>query len=81
MSAPEIFVGLMSGTSLDGISAAAARFHPDGARYRVELLAYVQRPYDDDQRRNHDSQAIDHHTPPYHLAVLFRAVLRRRDLC
>jgi anhydro-N-acetylmuramic acid kinase len=51
MSAPEVYVGLMSGTSLDGISAAVARFHPDAARYRVELLAYVQHPYDDDQRR------------------------------
>jgi len=45
------YVGLMSGTSLDGISAAVARFHPEGARYRVELLAHVQRAYDDDQRR------------------------------
>ena len=64
MSAPEVFVGLMSGTSLDGISAAAARFHPDGARYRVELLAYVQHPYDDDQRRKlravmHEAKARD----------------------
>ena len=45
------YVGLMSGTSLDGISAAVARFHPEAARYRVELLAHVQRAYDDDQRR------------------------------
>jgi len=51
MSAPDVFIGLMSGTSLDGVSAAAARFHPHGARFRVELLAHVQHPYTDDQRR------------------------------
>jgi anhydro-N-acetylmuramic acid kinase len=51
MSAPGVYIGLMSGTSLDGISAAAARFRPDGGRYLVELLAYVQHPYDDDRRR------------------------------
>ena len=51
MSAPDVYVGLMSGTSLDGVSAAVARFHPQDARFRVELLAYVQHPYDDEQRR------------------------------
>ena len=51
MSGPDVYIGLMSGTSLDGISAAAARFHPEESRFRVELLAYVQHPYDDDQRR------------------------------
>jgi len=51
MSAPDVYVGLMSGTSLDGVSAAVARFHPEDGRFRVELLAYVQHPYDDEQRR------------------------------
>jgi anhydro-N-acetylmuramic acid kinase len=41
----------MSGTSLDGISAAAVRFHPDGGRgYRPELLAYTSTPYVPQQR-------------------------------
>ena len=50
------YVGLMSGTSLDGISAAVARFSPKAAgkaradRYDVELLAHVTRPYSDEQR-------------------------------
>lgn len=43
---PTVLVGLMSGTSADGISAAAVRFTPapnDGVR--AELLAYQHRPY------------------------------------
>jgi anhydro-N-acetylmuramic acid kinase len=42
----EIYVGLMSGTSLDGISAAVARFDSD----RCELLAAVNCPYTEAQR-------------------------------
>ena len=43
-------VGLMSGTSLDGISAAVARFVPDGMRFRVELLAFHVHEYAPAQR-------------------------------
>ena len=45
---PLILVGLMSGTSHDGISAAVVRFHPGAHedRPRPELLAFVQQPYD-----------------------------------
>lgn len=43
------WVGLMSGTSCDGISAAAVRFVPgpsaEGAPLGFELLAHVQHPY------------------------------------
>src|SRR4029079_4057625 len=45
-----VCVGLMSGTSLDGISAAVARFTPDGARFRTELLAFHVHPYAPEQR-------------------------------
>lgn len=45
-----IFVGLMSGTSLDGISAAVVRFDDSGPTLRHELLAYVSLPYSDVQR-------------------------------
>ena len=47
-----VLVGLMSGTSLDGISAAAVRFvdAPDG-RIQPTLLAFTHRPYGADDRR------------------------------
>ena len=45
-----VCVGLMSGTSLDGISAAVARFASDGARFRVELLAFHVHEYTPEQR-------------------------------
>lgn len=49
----QAYVGLMSGTSLDGVSAVVARFNDraaPGPRYDVELLAHVQHPYTDAQR-------------------------------
>ena len=48
---PNVYVGLMSGTSLDGISAAAVRFHR-GAEggLRPELLAYTVTSYAPEQR-------------------------------
>ncbi|MGH7654996.1 MAG: anhydro-N-acetylmuramic acid kinase [Gemmatimonadaceae bacterium] len=47
-----VLVGLMSGTSLDGISAAVVRFRepPDDGRIVPDLLAFVSRPYDTAQR-------------------------------
>jgi anhydro-N-acetylmuramic acid kinase len=42
--------GLKSGTSLDGISAAVARFTPDGSRFRTELLAFHVHEYAPAQR-------------------------------
>ncbi|MBL0938144.1 MAG: anhydro-N-acetylmuramic acid kinase [Gemmatimonadaceae bacterium] len=47
-----VVVGLMSGTSLDGISAAAVRIRrADDARPTVELLGFVQTPYEPAQRQ------------------------------
>lgn len=49
--AADVFVGLMSGTSCDGVSAAAVRFAERvSGRLTVELLGFVQTPYAPAQR-------------------------------
>lgn len=45
-----VFVGLMSGTSVDGISAAVVRFTPREARVDAELLAFQTVAYAAEQR-------------------------------
>src|SRR5258705_13737821 len=46
-----VVVGLMSGTSLDGISAAVARFRDaDDGRVDVDLLAFTSRSYTASER-------------------------------
>ena len=45
-----VFVGLMSGTSLDGITAAAATFEPHGAGVTPTLLAQAHRPFTPEER-------------------------------
>jgi anhydro-N-acetylmuramic acid kinase len=46
-----VLVGLMSGTSLDGISAAVVRFTESEGAIRSELLAFMNREYSAEQRR------------------------------
>ena len=48
--APAVVVGLMSGTSLDGISAAVARFIPGVDHISAELLAFRSISYSREQR-------------------------------
>ena len=46
-----VLVGLMSGTSLDGVSAAVARFRDgDAGAVGMDLLAFVQQPYSPERR-------------------------------
>lgn len=45
-----VLVGLMSGTSLDGVSAGVVRFHDADATVNVQLLAFVSRRYTEAQR-------------------------------
>jgi anhydro-N-acetylmuramic acid kinase len=46
----DVIVGLMSGTSLDGITAAAATFRDVGARVEPTLLAQAHRPFAPEER-------------------------------
>ncbi|MCI3918836.1 anhydro-N-acetylmuramic acid kinase [Paenibacillus sp. TRM 82003] len=45
-----IVVGLMSGTSLDGVDAAVVRLKGSGLATQVELIGFVSRPYEDELR-------------------------------
>jgi anhydro-N-acetylmuramic acid kinase len=47
-----IAVGLMSGTSLDGIDAALVRIRPSGTSYRVDLLNFLTEPFAPDLLRD-----------------------------
>ncbi|MBA3853851.1 MAG: anhydro-N-acetylmuramic acid kinase [Gemmatimonas sp.] len=50
-AAGDVLVGLMSGTSLDGITAVVVRFvEGEQGRITPELLAHVERPYTSGQR-------------------------------
>jgi anhydro-N-acetylmuramic acid kinase len=55
---PTLAVGLMSGTSLDGMDAALVRFH---GPTRAELVAFAHRPYHPEERREM-AEAIDQQT-------------------
>ena len=41
-----IGIGLMSGTSLDGIDAALVHIEPLGTSYRLELMEFITQPFD-----------------------------------
>ena len=77
MSAPRVarssgvVVGLMSGTSLDGITAAAVRFtdEPNG-RTTLELLAWLTRSYGAEQRA-HLTRALTGATPAEYCRIGF----------
>jgi anhydro-N-acetylmuramic acid kinase len=45
-----VYIGLMSGTSLDGISAASVRFTEQDGRLQFQLLAFRAMPYTSAQR-------------------------------
>ncbi|MEO6445299.1 MAG: anhydro-N-acetylmuramic acid kinase, partial [Gemmatimonadaceae bacterium] len=82
-----VVVGLMSGTSLDGISAAAVRFTVEGDRISADLLAYDVVAYDDDQRERL-ARALREGSPDEYCRlnfdlghVLARAALRVMNEC
>jgi len=46
MAQPDTLIGLMSGTSKDGIDAAAVRIWEAGGRSHIELLSFITIPYE-----------------------------------
>ena len=50
MSETKILIGLMSGTSLDGITAAVTRFTEDNGRISAELVGFISHDYTPAQR-------------------------------
>jgi anhydro-N-acetylmuramic acid kinase len=50
VSPERLAIGLMSGTSADGIDAVLVRLHGHGAGTRVETLAFQSNPYPDEMR-------------------------------
>lgn len=59
----QVLVGLMSGTSLDGVTAAVVRFtSDDDGRVRPEVLAHLDRAYDA-QTRGRLAAALEGATP------------------
>lgn len=65
-----VYVGLMSGTSLDGISAAVVRFTADGNRVEHQLLAYRGTEYSAEQRERLAS-AMNHATAAEYCELSF----------
>ena len=68
-----IAVGLMSGTSLDGIDAALVRIVPRDAGYAIELLNFVTVPFEDTLDRQ-----LRAALPPHAATVATIADLHRR---
>lgn len=65
--APELYIGLMSGTSLDGVDGVLASFTPDGA---LQVLAYASVPFSPALRQELLSLNSRHGSDELHRAAL-----------
>lgn len=70
-AAAAVLVGAMCGTSLDGVTAAVARFHGTAADHHVELLGVTTIPYLDADRERL-AAAMDRATAAEYLALSAR---------
>ena len=55
----KLVVGLMSGTSKDGVDAALVKLHGNGFDTQIELLKFISIPYNDDVRVSLDKLTIE----------------------
>lgn len=67
-------IGLMSGTSLDGVDAALVRIAPRGASYAVELLAFATTPFDEELTNSLRAALPPHTCSARQLTALHRAL-------
>jgi anhydro-N-acetylmuramic acid kinase len=67
-----IAIGIMSGTSLDGVDAALVRIVPAGPSYAIELLAFASTPFDAQTHEALRAALPPHHATPSMLAHLHR---------
>jgi anhydro-N-acetylmuramic acid kinase len=65
-------IGLMSGTSLDGIDAACVELHPRGAGYALELVRATTRPFTADVRARLLAAVAPHAPAPSEIVRLDR---------
>ena len=65
-------LGLMSGTSLDGVDAALVDIRPTGAGYAVELRAFESVPFAAELRAKLDAALPPHEPSPARVATLER---------
>ena len=65
-------IGLMSGTSLDGIDAALVEIVPQGRRYAIDVVRFVTTPFGSELRR-----ALNAALPPNEGSVSLVAALHR----
>ena len=89
-NASSLFIGLMSGTSLDGVDGVIARIPPDGS---LHTLAYASLPFDADLRAELLALNSRHGSDELHRAALagnavstayahvVHALLRQAGLC
>jgi anhydro-N-acetylmuramic acid kinase len=69
-----IAVGLMSGTSLDGIDAALVRIVPRDTGYGIDLLNFVTTPFDGDLERRLRAALPPHEATAAAIAGLHRSL-------
>lgn len=67
-----IAIGLMSGTSLDGIDAALVKIVPNGTSYALDIMHFITVPFDDALARQIRGALPPHEANAEQLAALHR---------
>lgn len=77
-----LVIGMMSGTSADGVDAALCRIHGNGLATKVELVSFVYLPFDDAVRERILALAGGHTGGSHELLMLSQLLgVLYRDAC